>query len=262
MLKSPVFISLGCDCQPAYHLALNGLREAAYPFDWTVVPFDSLYSILENDFNGFFDKAYITDKNATSGGTEYPVINAKFNTVFPHEFKNKKDFENNFKNAEKKYCRRIQRFYETIKSGRPVFFIRHKLITKNQAMGLDGLIQSKFPGLKYGLFIIGMAEEIKQDWKMNNVLNYYIKTAEPENALDSEYNDTWTAFFSKIISDSGKRLGFPNAGEIKLKSGKILPGLKIGREIKSPAGKILGKGFRIIKSALKEKTKKIITGED
>jgi hypothetical protein len=50
-------INLGRDCQIAYQMHTNGIREYALPFDKLITQFDSLCKLLENKFDGFMECA-------------------------------------------------------------------------------------------------------------------------------------------------------------------------------------------------------------
>ncbi len=43
-------ISLGAACAPAWQIRNFTEQETAFPFDWLVLPFNSLLEILRNDF--------------------------------------------------------------------------------------------------------------------------------------------------------------------------------------------------------------------
>lgn len=48
-------INLGGDCQVAYQMYVNGIRKYALPFDTLITPYDALYGMLANNFEGFME---------------------------------------------------------------------------------------------------------------------------------------------------------------------------------------------------------------
>ena len=51
-----IVISLGDMCQVAWQLSHHNLRGPAFPFDWVITPFDSLYLFLMHEGFGFLDR--------------------------------------------------------------------------------------------------------------------------------------------------------------------------------------------------------------
>ncbi len=188
---------MGEACQPAHHLRLNGLRQAAFPFDWICTPPESLINILQSKFEGFFDKENIFSQGIIhQTGENY--INKKYNFVFVHDFKNAADFEDNFNKVKEKYERRIQRFYQALTCSSKIYFIRHKM-PKDKTILLNDFLIKNFPNLEYNLLIIDDTEEIKQGWHIKNVINCYMQTAPFNNATDPKFNAAWANFFKTYI---------------------------------------------------------------
>lgn len=51
--KNSYVISLGSNCIPALHLSHHRLRTFTSFFDWNVTPFESLISLIQNDYNDY-----------------------------------------------------------------------------------------------------------------------------------------------------------------------------------------------------------------
>jgi len=190
---------LGSRCQVAFHLGQNNLRMGSYPLDWAITPFGSLYSVIDNDFKKFFDESNIQACDIFIPGY-FAVLNTEYNITFIHDFKDKEEFSKNFVEVKEKYRRRIARFYAATESDEPLCFVRHKDITKEQASSLSHLLQKKFPKMRYTLLVINETDEIKDNWKIPNVLNCFMKTAEEGNALDPRYNNNWSELFRNVVS--------------------------------------------------------------
>ena len=123
------FISLGYFCNIASDLGKMGLRKYSLPFDWLLTPrFSSVISLIENNFHDFLliqnlikddkEKNHFFDKN--------------YNIGFFHDF-DEDQFELTFNQTQKKYMRRIERFYNVAKT--PSVFIRY---ISNEETDSDG----------------------------------------------------------------------------------------------------------------------------
>lgn len=200
-------ISLGIACQPAIHLRRSGLKKETYPFDWGVTEFDALYAILENDFAHFFDEVSITqDSMITYKVREGNCINTKFhlkNNIYGNNFSHEMvDYEGSLivrlPESKAKYERRVARFFNTLKLGEPVLFIRHR-ISKSQAILLTELLDRKFPYLDYMLLAIDDNEEISSDWGLSKVIQARMKTATDLDAENESFTLAWSELFKKVI---------------------------------------------------------------
>lgn len=192
-------ISLGTTCQPAWHMRLNNIRLASYPLDWIAVPFDVMYTLLETDFRDYFEKAYLQPKGKHPLG-KLEVQHTKFGISFIHEFKNEKRFKKDYPEVKKTVERRIARLYEVLNSELQVLFVRREC-SREEAVALTGLLNRKFPNLKYDMLVIDETEEIRQDWQIPNVINRYMETASNDDANDPAYNENWTRLFSQFTFD-------------------------------------------------------------
>ena len=112
-------ISLGFFCSCASELERVGLRKASYPFDWTISPFPSVLSLINNHFEGFLD--YDLLEQNISKPAYYR--NKNYNIQFFHDFNKYHSLASQLKKVQKKYERRIKRFYETTQQ--PTLFLRY-----------------------------------------------------------------------------------------------------------------------------------------
>jgi hypothetical protein len=133
------YISLGPTCSIAYQLQKLGKKKESLPFDWIrCYPISSVLHLIKNNFNGLFEGIeYVKDD------TKFPFIednegeSETFDTIKIKDtkiYKNNKlgisffhDFKEGIetKNVIEKYQRRIDRFYNVIKT--PSIFIRDEL---------------------------------------------------------------------------------------------------------------------------------------
>lgn len=183
-VQKPVFISIGAWCVPALFLRQFKLREAAYPFDWltTGAQFENLYRVIQNNFADFLHKEnlYIDPQSpqyVQDRGTNFSIA---------HDFP--KDQQHNilpqyldaYESVKAKYQRRIQRFKDTLASGKKVIFIRidnQGQGTPQQAEHLRDLIASKYPQLDFVCIQLGYTDEYKTPWNLDHIKNYYIDAA-------------------------------------------------------------------------------------
>ena len=184
--QDSVIISLGRRCDVAHHLRNFKLREEAFPFDWIILPFDSLCSLLLNDFEDFLDKDNLCFKNGPYADDygffkvrSYPhVYDTKYQILFRNDFPLNKNFMSEYDEIMEKFQRRIKRLYDTLQSEKFVYFIR-RVITKEQARLFTRIIEEKFPNLDFVLVALDSTEEIKDDWALPRVINYYISISNP-----------------------------------------------------------------------------------
>lgn len=112
-------ISLGFFCNVAGELETYGLRSASYPFDWIISSFEGVLQCMEDGFKDFLNIAYLSQ--SAIDRTHYK--NSKYNCYFFHDFDKYKSLRKQLARVTKKYQRRENRFFETIKS--PTLFIRY-----------------------------------------------------------------------------------------------------------------------------------------
>lgn len=179
-------ISLGEVCTTAAALQAFGLRKAAYPFDWTISMYQSLYDILKNDFQDFLNPNYLSIRPDNHG-----IIN-KYGLVLVHDFPTmhtSNDIENadlinedtlhpdwiNFlSDVQKKYNRRIERFRNMCMSNKKIYFIRHGGTSRDRACLLRNLLKTSYPHLNFTLVIVGHDSSFATPWKEKNIKNYYL----------------------------------------------------------------------------------------
>ena len=134
------YISLGPTCSIAYQLQKLGKKKESLPFDWIrCYPINSVFHLIQNNFDGLFDGLeYVKDD------TKFPFIEDSDGEIFDDIvikdtkiYKNDKlgisffhDFKDGIEKKEviEKYNRRIERFYNVIKT--PSVFIRDEIAFK------------------------------------------------------------------------------------------------------------------------------------
>lgn len=188
-----VIVSLGCNCIPAHHMRECNVRPFALPFDWTLVPFQALYTFIQNDFKDYFKKEHLipsskpylpahlhnfVSKLGYSEMAESPlwVLDKESGMVFVHDFSNNciATIEKYHESQYMKYSRRIKRFYDELSSGKKIYFIRYLDITKTDALRLWSLLKDKFPTVDFTLIVIGDYNEFEKDWEAQTIKNFSI----------------------------------------------------------------------------------------
>jgi len=207
-LGKKIVISLGHQCDTALQLRNSvvkhyGLRARAYPFDWIISPFNALFRCLEENFNNFLNPRYLElyshMPNATGIKDNY------YGFRFVHDFST--DYysapEDPFRAMvvtelaphigpiREKYKRRVERFRRTLAGKDSIVFIR-TVITKEQALRLQKLIATKYPSLDFMIVAIDITPEMKTDWNIPGIKNYYV----PDRWEIG--SDDWTRIFNDI----------------------------------------------------------------
>ena len=208
-------IGLGEVCTVAAALEAFNLRNAAYPFDWTISEFQSICTVLEEDFQDFLDPHYLSIRPDSHG-----VIN-KYGIVFVHDFPTveytgsldidaplnedilQSDWMNVLPEIEKKYRRRIDRFRDVCQSSKKVYFIRHQGIkSPEEACVLRNILKKNYPDLDFTLIIIGNDTTFAEPWNISNIKNYHLKQTIVWNDVKE-----WEIIFNDlgIIADDIKK---------------------------------------------------------
>jgi len=112
-------ISLGFYCEVAKELERLGLRSASYPFDWLISSWSGVEKMIDTQFDGFlnYDDLYQYDNSPSK------YRNMSIEISFFHDFNGLQPVKDQINEVEKKYKRRIDRFFEDIK--KPTLFIRY-----------------------------------------------------------------------------------------------------------------------------------------
>lgn len=172
--------ALGGDCQLAWQLRLNKLRDTALPFDGMVAPCDSVSQALEQKFDNFLERGNLQAiKNAE--GRIIHILDTKYNVRFVHDFTLTEDFLKDYELIKKKYDERVLRLLQMIKvhqeQKEPVLCIR-KNINKEEAIRLQAALNALFPD-KHTLLALDTTDEIRKDWQIPNTRNSYLAQTEP-----------------------------------------------------------------------------------
>ena len=114
-------ISLGHFCGVAQELERLGLRDASYPFDWLITKREPLHRLINNHFDGFleYDNLYQSQAEKNIYRNKY----YDFGVSFYHDFSRYIPLDAQLDEVQKKYARRIERFYTAITE--PTLFIRY-----------------------------------------------------------------------------------------------------------------------------------------
>jgi len=140
-----VIVPLGANCSAAHYLRRQNIREAAYPFDWTVTPLTSIIDLIENSFSDYLNsdnltylppsKRYKFNEQGTQLETTEelvtPVVCKKHKILFPHDFSELASRD--LPHIQKAYQRRINRFIQLLSSDKKItFIINHGTNTVNE----------------------------------------------------------------------------------------------------------------------------------
>ena len=112
-------ISLGSFCSVAMELEKIGLRSASYPFDWLISEsFESVIGLIKSNFDSFLDPCDISVENKP-----HVYYKESLKIHFHHDFNASDALDVQIPQVEKKYQRRIRRFYSDI--CKPTLFVRY-----------------------------------------------------------------------------------------------------------------------------------------
>ncbi len=194
-------INVGGDCQVAYQLSKNGLRKYALPFDAFVTPYESLKEMLQNFFEGFMAQDNFEFVVSEKEGNY--ILDKRYGIHLLHDFKMQEDFLKDYQEISEKYLRRIDRLIELITTTEYPVFIR-KMLTKEQALELSALLSVMRKGKPFLLVVVDDTEEIKSDWQLEGVRNYYLRQLQPYSWKGD--SGAWQEIFSALNLETGKSI--------------------------------------------------------
>lgn len=140
MKKYQQIIPLGFGCMVAQDLEKIGVRDHSYPFDWVISNFKDVIRLIDNRFAGIFQEV---EQDAMHDNVYH---DRQTGLDHYHDFFPDKSIEEQMDAVRKKYARRIERFYESIKE--PTLFIRFVrnvedwTYTKENGAGITTLLKS------------------------------------------------------------------------------------------------------------------------
>lgn len=113
------YVSLGHCCYVAIELENMGLRSTSSPFDWVRTRWKAIEYSINNNFKNYlnYDDLY-QKKNAL-----HVYKNLEYGVGFFHDFVDNKSLKSQISAIQKKYNRRIDRFFSQIIE--PTLFIRY-----------------------------------------------------------------------------------------------------------------------------------------
>jgi hypothetical protein len=177
------YVSLGPTCSIAYQLQKLGKKKESLPFDWIrCYSIGSVFHLIQNNFDGLFDGLeYVKDD------TKFPFIEdsvegnevEKFDTISMKDtkiYKNDKlgisffhDFKEGIdkKDVIEKYNRRIERFYNVIKT--PSVFIRDELAFKVDDIPIYNQLYQVLKQFNNENRLILIINTFKKDYKIDEL---------------------------------------------------------------------------------------------
>lgn len=199
-------IGLGQVCSTAAALQAFDLRNAAYPFDWTITPFLGLQATLAQEFRDYLNPSHFSIREDNHG-----IIN-KYGIVFVHDFPTvdytgsdiqkedgigesvlAPDWLDALPLIQNKYERRINRFIEQCHSKNKIYFFRHFQITRIEAKKLRNTIESLYPKLDFVLVVVGNNQSYAKSWGERRIRNYYLNDTQVWNDVRE-----WKRIFSDL----------------------------------------------------------------
>lgn len=193
LLFTTKIISLGESCTIAGALRNLNIRTEAYPFDWTVTPFHSLYNCINDDFAHFFEIESLKERHDRCGVVDY------YGIEFLHDLPTSKttteeigegvigqgilrnDWRDHVNTVRQKYVRRINRLRCLLQSEEKIYVVRHFNTSKEQAIQLRDLLQSKYPDADITIIVVNNSNDMKYDWNIPNIRNFYMDVSKVWN---------------------------------------------------------------------------------
>jgi hypothetical protein len=190
------YIGVGRDCQVAEELKAFGLRKASYPFDWFVSRnFNTVIMAIEEDFEFFLDIDYLIYRE----GSGY-IENSHYSFLYNHFFPTVNwiivpNWGDYLPAVQTTQNRRIKRFQDLLNSQDTVVFIRTHCLPE-EADHFVKVIKNKYPNLDFILTVVHDREDLKDDWCIPHVLNFY--ASKRKGVVDWWDRSEWIVVFEHI----------------------------------------------------------------
>ena len=113
------FISLGHCCYVGIELERMGLRDSSMPFDWVRSHWRGIKKSFNKNFEGYLNYEDLYQKKSCL----HIYKNLQYGVGFVHDFVDYKSLKSQIADVQKKYQRRIERFFSYI--AEPTLFIRY-----------------------------------------------------------------------------------------------------------------------------------------
>ena len=113
------YISLGFFCSVALELERIGLRETSSPFDWLIADFEGVTRAIDSHFKNWLNY----DNLLQNKDYHEQYKDVYYKCQFFHDFNKMEPLEKQLIGVQRKYKRRIDRFYKMIEE--PTLFLRY-----------------------------------------------------------------------------------------------------------------------------------------
>ena len=171
-------VSLGGACAPAWQIRTFTGRDTAYPFDWLVLPFDSLVGLIERDFDGFMAPdafSPMLDRKA--------IRNTRFPCMHLHDFPNPvrdEGWRALVPGVMERYRFLIGRWRDLVAGDARVLFVRQqghcdpetfvfdRDLGPAEIAGLVRLIETRCPRLRFEILLVNAAGRIDPDPRVHS----------------------------------------------------------------------------------------------
>lgn len=191
-------IGLGDLCQVPHQLSVHKLRTAAFPFDWAITSFESLYQFIANEGVCFLDSDKIVFVNHPSdyhaNATSY-IEDTVYHIQLIHDFELNENYMQDYEKIKSKYDRRVKRLIDALHSDKKILFVRRSM-NFEQAVLLDELLHTNYPQLNYTLVALNNSEESLHDWGLQRVRNFRLRDLIPYEWWG--HNGDWAAALSQF----------------------------------------------------------------
>ena len=157
-------ISLGAACGTAYQIRTHFPHAKAFPLDWLITPFDSLFALIEDDFRNLAPEEHLRY------GDDGIVYNHAVPLLFPHDFEKSgvigdSHWKPSIDRANSRFAYLVNRLHDTLRTSASIAFVRHQganvlgsdiipRVSSEKVNRLCDLIENKYPNLDFDLFLV------------------------------------------------------------------------------------------------------------
>lgn len=190
-------IPLGFFCSPTEWLIQLGLRQDSYPFDWVICSLDAVNHLIETHFKDLFE---LSDLSCEMNDHCVVSHQSYFFQSF-HDFSKNWDLERQMPKVKAKYAHRIADFYNLLKSGQPILFLRYLHPEEDDAAKLDrfiALIRAYTPNFKL-LLVYNRDTTWGQIQQHDYILRCFEVEKEPHDSVQRQLPESLAGYLTQAV---------------------------------------------------------------
>lgn len=186
--KFDIFLPIGRNCQPAFHLNESGLRFEAYPLDWqTGFSLDSVYQLFASQFIDFFQNIAEDESKGWEGKNRW-IVDTKNQVISIHHFPRDVDIFVQQRQFRDKMKKRFMRLQNRLENSCNLALVSNRVDTIEQIQDFLQRFSKLYPHL--AMMLINIRNDEEMDSSTFTMRHYQVGK---NDLLDYRLNDTFNS---------------------------------------------------------------------